>query len=72
MSVWYLLYARGRGPTGLGIDVVRTRERVNKDKAKDDGGAGRGAGQETTPGHIEAGTKAGDTDAGGDLDEDGA
>jgi len=45
---------------------------VDKDKTKDDGGAGRGAGQEATPRHIEAGTEAGDTDARGNLDEDGA
>lgn len=47
-------------------------EGTDKDKAKDDGGAGRGTGQEATPGHTEASTEAGDTDARGDLDEDGA
>ena len=64
-----LLYARRRGPTGLGINVVWTRERVDKDKAKDDGSAGRGAGQEATSGYTEASAEAWDTDTRGDLDE---
>lgn len=45
---------------------------MKKDKDKDNGGARRGAGKEATPGHIETGAEAGDTDARGDLDENGA
>lgn len=45
---------------------------MNKDKDKDNGGARRGASEETSPGYIETGAEAGDTDAGGDLDENGA
>lgn len=52
--------------------MVRRRERTDKSQDKDDGGAGRGAGQEATPGHTEASAEARDTDAGGDLDENGA
>lgn len=43
-----------------------------KDERNDDGGAGRGAGQEATPGYTETGPQVGTVDAGCDLDAIGA